>query len=328
MGVEVFPQPQPVSNASGRPVGQPTLSGAPLVSGSHRLAVEHLRKVYPTGLVALDDVTFSAGVGVLGLLGPNGAGKTTLIEILATLLSPTAGRVFFDDIDLVRHPQRIRTILGYLPQSFGLYPNLTVRQFLHFAATLCGLRGRRLRERIAAATEMVHIESLHSRNMRGLSGGERQRVGIAQALLGDPRLLIVDEPTSGLDPQERLHFRNLLFDLGRDRVVILSTHLVKDVEFSCTDLVVLHHGRILYRGFPPDLVETARDRTWEFDLAPGEFDHVRDRFQLVTFIEDERGGFRARVISDGPPVPGAWTVAPNLEDAYILLVGTEGRRDE
>jgi ABC-type multidrug transport system ATPase subunit len=293
-----------------------------------RLVIEHLRKVYSNGFVALDDVSLTIGEGVVGLLGPNGAGKTTLIEILATLLAPTAGRVTFDATDLLRHPQKIRRLLGYLPQTFGLYPNLTVAQFLRFAGRLCGLGGRRLHGRIGEVSEMVRIEHLASRALRGLSGGERRRLGIAQALLNNPRLLVVDEPTSGLDPQERLHFRNLLFDLGRGRVVILSTHLVKDVEFSCGDMIVLHRGRVLFRGIPSELVAMARDKTWEFDIAPGEFDQAHERFHLVTFIEDANGSFRARVVSDGPPAEGAWKVEPNLEDAYILLVGSEGQAEE
>jgi len=301
---------------------------SPLEREGTRLVVERLRKVYSNGHVALDDVSLEIGEGVLGLLGPNGAGKTTLIEILATLLAPTSGKVRFDGVDVLRHPQRARRWLGYLPQTFGLYPNMAVAQFLGFAGRLCGLGGRRLRRRIDEVSAMAGIERLHGRSMKGLSGGERQRVGIAQALLNDPPLLIVDEPTSGLDPQERLHFRNLLFDLGRGRVVLLSTHLVKDVEFICTDMVVLHRGKVLYRGVPSELVTTARDKTWEFELTAGEFDQVRDRFQLVTFVEDDRGGFRARVVSDEPPVAVARAVEPNLEDAYVLLVGSEGQKDE
>jgi len=300
---------------------QPACHGA-------RLVIERLRKVYSNGFVALDDVSLAIGEGVVGLLGPNGAGKTTLIEILATLLEPTAGRVTFDGADLLRRPQRIRRFLGYLPQTFGLYPNLTVAQFLRFAGGLCGLGGQRLRRRIGEVGAMVRIEHLAGRALRGLSGGEQRRLGIAQALLNNPRLLVVDEPTSGLDPQERLHFRNLLFDLGRGRVVILSTHLVKDVEFSCSDMIVLHRGRVLFRGIPSELVAMASDRTWEFDIGPGEFDRAHERFHLVTFIEDESGSFRARVVAEGPPAEGARKVEPNLEDAYILLVGNEGQAEE
>jgi len=304
-----LPQPEPARNGA-------------------RLAIEDLRKVYSNGVVALDGISLQIGEGVLGLLGPNGAGKTTLIAILATLLAPTSGRVRFDDIDLLRHPQKARRRLGYLPQSFGLYPNLTVRQLLDWMGRLSGLGGRRLQARAREVAGMVRIEHLDDRRLGSLSGGERQRVGIAQALLNDPALLIVDEPTSGLDPQERLHFRNLLFDLGQGRVVVLSTHLVKDVEFSCSDMVVLHRGRVLYRGAPPDLVAAARDKTWEFEVAPGEFDQARERFQLVTILEDEKGGFRARVVAEESPREGAWKVEPNLEDAYILLVGGEGRAGE
>jgi ABC-type multidrug transport system ATPase subunit len=293
-----------------------------------RLVIEHLHKVYTNGVVALDDLSLELGHGVFGLLGPNGAGKTTLMEILATLLLPSAGRIRFDGIDLLRKPQRIRPLLGYLPQTFGLYPNLTIGQFLGLMGRLYGLGGRRLRARIDEVLERVNLVRLRKRPMRSLSGGEQRRTGIAQALLNEPQLLIVDEPTSGLDPQERLHFRNLLFDLGRKRVVILSTHLVKDVEFSCNDMIVLHHGQAIYRGAPLDLVGRAEGRTWEFAVAPGEFDTVRERFQLVTIRETGEGFYRARVVGDEPPLAQAEAVEPNLEDAYVLLVGGEGRADQ
>lgn len=293
-----------------------------------RLVIEHLCKTYSNGVVALDDVSLTIGEGVFGLLGPNGAGKTTLIEILATLLIPTSGRVQFDGIDVLRRPQKVRRRVGYLPQFFGFYPNLTVDQFLNLMGRLSGLRTRTRRQRVSEATAMVGIDQLGRRSLRTLSGGERQRLGIAQALLNDPPLLVVDEPTSGLDPQERLLFRNLLFDLGQGRVVVLSTHLVKDVEFSCADMVVLHRGRILFRGAPAELVAKARDKTWEFEIGSGEFDQARQDSRLVTVVEDEQGRFRARLVADSQPAPRAWNVEPNLEDAYILLVGGEGRAED
>jgi ABC-type multidrug transport system ATPase subunit len=287
-----------------------------------------LRKAYQNGVVALEDVSLEIGEGVFGLLGPNGAGKTTLIEILATLLIPTSGRIRFGSIDVRKQPRAVRRVLGYLPQTFGLYPNLTVTQFLKMMGRLNGLGGRRLRARVREVLGLVDMDALRRRPMRMLSGGETRRVGIAQALVNDPRLLIVDEPTSGLDPEERLRFRNLLFDLGRDRVVILSTHLVKDIEFSCSDMVVLHHGRLLYRGAPSDLIAAARGKTWEFDVSPAEIDPIRERHLLVTIVEDENGSFRARVVGEESPLERAWKVEPNLEDAYILLVGSEGRADQ
>jgi len=293
-----------------------------------RLSIKELRKVYPTGVVALDGLTLSVGEGVFGLLGPNGAGKTTLMEILATLLAPTSGRVEFEGIDIVRRPHEARRLLGYLPQSFDLFPNLRVVQFLVMMGRLYGLGGKRLRSRIGEAAEAAGIGHILRRPIKGLSGGERQRVGIAQALLSDPPLLIVDEPTSGLDPQERLQFRNLLFDLGRGRVVILSTHLVKDVEFSCTDMLVLHRGKALYRGTPAQLVASALGKAWEFEVAPSDFERVRREFLLVTIVEGDDGVFRARVVSDRRPKEEARQVEPNLEDAYVLLVGSEARAQE
>lgn len=311
-----------------KPDAQPQTEQDAIPAASDRVArleIGHLRKVYNNGVVALDDFSLSIGNGVLGLLGPNGAGKTTLMEILSTLLLPTSGRASFDGIDLVRKPDRIRRLLGYLPQIYGLYPNLTVAQFLRMMGRLHSLSGARLRRRVDEALDMVDLGRLRRRSLKALSGGERRRVGIAQALLNDPSLLIVDEPTSGLDPQERLRFRNLLYDLGQGRVVILSTHIVTDIEFSCSDMVVLHHGRILYRGAPSALIAEASGKTWEFRVSPEEFERVRDSFGLVGILEGERGSFRARVVSNDRPTPDAAPVDPNLEDAYILRVGAEGR---
>ena len=225
-----------------------------------RLEIAAVRKVYRGDVVALAGVTLTLEPGVLGLLGPNGAGKSTLMRILATLAPPTEGRVLWNGADLARDPDALRAVLGYLPQDFGVYPNLTPREFLEYLAAARGLRGAGVRKRIDALLELVNLADASRRPLGGFSGGMRQRVGIAQALLNDPQLLIVDEPTGGLDPEERVRFRNLLSDLAGHRIVILSTHIVSDVEAVATRIALLAHGRLLADAAPEDLLRAAEGR--------------------------------------------------------------------
>jgi ABC-2 type transport system ATP-binding protein len=212
------------------------------------LEIEDVGKQYPRGVTALSDVSLSLGPGVLGLLGPNGAGKSTLMRIVATVSRPTSGRVRWEGADLAVEPDRLRATLGYLPQDFGVYPNLSAIEFLEFMAAAKGLDRARTRPRIDQLLELVNLVDSRKRPIGGFSGGMRQRLGIAQALLNDPRLVIVDEPTAGLDPEERVRFRNLLSELAQDRVVILSTHIVSDVEAAATAIALLAKGRLLFFG--------------------------------------------------------------------------------
>jgi ABC-type multidrug transport system ATPase subunit len=221
------------------------------------LAVTDLRKDYPRKPRALDGLSLTLGPGVLGLLGPNGAGKSTLMRILATVAKPTAGSATWNGVDIVRNPNAIREVLGYLPQDFGVYPNLNAVEFLSYLAAVRGLSATAARKRIDELLVLVNLVEAQRRPLGGFSGGMRQRLGIAQALLNDPRLLIVDEPTVGLDPEERVRFRHLLEELSGERIVILSTHIVSDVEAIASDIAIVAAGRLLARGTPDELVRAS-----------------------------------------------------------------------
>jgi ABC-type multidrug transport system ATPase subunit len=219
-----------------------------------RLVVENLRKDYPRKPRALDGLSIALCPGVLGLLGPNGAGKSTLMRILATVAKPTSGTVRWNDVDIVSHPNAIREVLGYLPQDFGIYPNLSAVEFLSYLAAVRGLPAGAARKRIDELLVLVNLVEARKRPLGGFSGGMKQRLGIAQALLNDPKLLIVDEPTVGLDPEERVRFRQLLEELSGERIVILSTHIVSDVEAVASDIAIVAAGRLLARGTPAELM--------------------------------------------------------------------------
>ena len=221
------------------------------------LSVHELRKDYPRKPRALDGLSLELVPGILGLLGPNGAGKSTLMRILATVAKPTAGRVTWNGADIVASPNVVREVLGYLPQDFGVYPNLNAVEFLEYLAAVRGLDARRARKRIDDLLVLVNLVEARKRPLGGYSGGMRQRVGIAQALLTDPKLLIVDEPTVGLDPEERVRFRDLLGEMAGERIVILSTHIVSDVEAIASDIAIIGAGRLLARGSPAELAKRA-----------------------------------------------------------------------
>jgi len=224
------------------------------------LTIRDLRKDYPQKPRALDSLSLDLGPGVLGLLGPNGAGKSTLMRILATVARPTSGSVTWCGTDVLRSPNAVRTVLGYLPQDFGIYPNLTAVEFLEYLAAVRGLPAVAAKRRIEELLVLVNLVDARKRPLGGYSGGMRQRVGVAQALLNDPKLLIVDEPTVGLDPEERVRFRELLLELSGERVVLLSTHIVSDVEAAASDIAIIAGGKLIARGDPTALVRQARER--------------------------------------------------------------------
>src|SRR5437763_9992729 len=219
-----------------------------------KLTIEGVGKSYRGKVWALRDFSLELGSGVLGLLGPNGAGKSTLMRILATITRPTSGGVLWNGTDIANKPDALRDVLGYLPQDFGIYPNLTVVEFLDYLAAVKGIRAANARKRIRDLLDIVNLSDAARRPLGGFSGGMRQRVGIAQALLNDPKLLIVDEPTAGLDPEERVRFRNLLSELGGERTVILSTHIVSDVEAAATEIALIARGRLLAHASPEKLL--------------------------------------------------------------------------
>jgi len=281
------------------------------------LSMRGLAKRYRGGVLALDDFSLEVGPGVLGLLGPNGAGKSTLMRILATVTRPTAGVATWNGADIAREPDRVREVLGYLPQDFGVYPNLSAREFLEYVAAAKGLDARAARARIDALLELVNLTEAARRPLGGFSGGMRQRVGIAQALLNDPRLLIVDEPTAGLDPEERVRFRNLLAELAGERVVILSTHIVSDVEAVAGHIALIQRGRLVRHASPEALVASAEGRVWEWPIAAEELPGLKQRV-VITGTARRSDGLRVRAVAPEPPAPEARSVTPTLEDACLM----------
>ena len=287
-----------------------------------RLVIDRVSKVYRGGVRALADFSLDLGPGVLGLLGPNGAGKSTLMRIIATLTKPTQGHVTWEGRDVASQPDAVREVLGYLPQDFGVYPNLSAVEFLEYLAAAKGLEPRAARRRIEELLELVNLGDARRRPLGGFSGGMRQRVGVAQALLNDPRLLIVDEPTGGLDPEERVRFRNLLAELPGERVVILSTHIVSDVEAVATDIAIIARGRLVAHQAPEALLHSVEGRTWELVLPSAELPALRQR-HLVSGTMRRGDGVQARVIAAEAPGPGARAAPPTLEDAYLDVLARE-----
>jgi len=281
-----------------------------------KLTIEDVSKVYSGKLWALKRFSLELGPGVLGLVGPNGAGKTTLMRILATITRATEGRVTWNGVDIARSPDALRAELGYLPQDFGVYPNLNAVEFLQYLAAVRGLTGRLARRRIDELLEVVNLLEARKRPLGSFSGGMKQRIGIAQALLNDPKLLIVDEPTAGLDPEERVHFRNLLSELAGQRVVILSTHIVSDVEATATQMAVISHGRLVTHTSPEALLKSVAGKVWEWVIPSSALAKVKESFLLSAAIR-RSDGVHVRVVDEESPHPDAAPIPPTLEDAYL-----------
>ena len=282
------------------------------------LAIEKVTKAYKRGVVALRNFSLGLKPGVLGLLGPNGAGKTTLMTILAAITKATEGRVLWNGVDVAREPDVLRSVLGYLPQDFGVYPNLNAWEFLEYLAAVKGLDGAVARRRIGELLEVVNLTDASKRPLGGFSGGMRQRVGIAQALLNDPQLLIVDEPTAGLDPEERVRFRNLLSDLSGERIVILSTHIVSDVEATATDIALIAKGTLVAHASPEELLRQVEGRVWEWVIQSAEANAAKQRY-LISSTTRRSDGMHVRVLTDEPPA-NATPLPPSLEDAYLFCL--------
>lgn len=276
-------------------------------------------KVYRGGVRGVDRVTLRLGPGLVGLLGPNGAGKSSLMRIAATVTRPTSGQVLFDGTDAVARPDALRRNLGYLPQDFGVYPHLSAREFLSYLAAVKGIPARTARTRIGELLELVDLAGAGRRPLGKYSGGMLRRVGIAQALLSDPRVLIVDEPTAGLDPEQRVLFRNLLADLAADRVVLLSTHIVSDVESVASDIAIMAHGKIATRGTPQDILRQAEGRVWEMTVPQDALARLRERHLISRMIRTGTG-VRVRLLAPAAPDASAVLVPPDLEDAYLAIV--------
>ena len=284
------------------------------------MKIEGVSKQYNTKNWGLRDFTLELHTGVLGLLGPNGAGKSTLMRILATITKATSGRVTWNGTDIAKSPDVLRGVLGYLPQDFGVYPNLTVVEFLEYMAAIKGLDSKSAKKRIDELLQVVNLVEAVKRPLGGYSGGMKQRVGIAQALLNDPKVLIVDEPTVGLDPEERVRFRNLLSDLSGERIVVLSTHIVSDVEATATRIALVNKGQLLRESAPEDLLKEIENRVWEWTVISDELITLKQK-HIVSGTIRRSDGVQVRVVSEIQPDPNAQSISPNLEDAYLYFIG-------
>jgi len=289
-----------------------------------QLAIENVGKQYRRDFWSLRDFTLTLEPGVLGLLGPNGAGKSTLMWILATITKPTTGRVTWNGTDVAQSPNELREALGYLPQDFGIYPNLNAVEFLDYLAAMKGLDAKTSRQRIDELIQVVNLVDAAKRPLGGYSGGMKQRVGIAQALLNDPQLLIVEKPTAGLDPEERVRFRNLLSDLSGNCIVILSTHIVSDVEATATHIALIRNGQLLQHATPEKLLAHIEGKVWEWTVSSEELTALKQQY-LISGTIRKSDGVLVRAVCDTRPAPQAQSVAPRLEDAYLDYV-TDDRK--
>jgi ABC-type multidrug transport system ATPase subunit len=283
------------------------------------LHIDHVSKRYRRDFLAVDQVTMRLQPGVIGLLGQNGAGKSSLMRILATITKPTEGKVLWDGVDISKNPDELRKVLGYLPQEFGVYPHLNAVEFLQYIAAIKGITGRTAKQRIEELLQLVNLTESSKRPLGGYSGGMRHRVGIAQALLNDPKLLIVDEPTVGLDPEERIRFRNLLSDLSRERIVIFSTHIVSDIESTASEIAVMQKGKILSHTDPEAMLYRIHGKVWEMLIPSDKLQEAKQKW-LISGTIRRTEGVQIRVVSIDKPSIEAKKVSPSLEDAYLYMI--------
>jgi ABC-type multidrug transport system ATPase subunit len=284
------------------------------------LRIENLSKTYPNGVKALDNVSLEISNGMFGLLGPNGAGKSSLMRTLATLQEADSGSAMLNDIDILNQPAELRKVLGYLPQEFGVYPRITAEQLLDHVAILKGIaNGKERKELVHYLLQKVNLFDKRSKSVKGFSGGMKQRVGIAQALIGNPQLIIVDEPTAGLDPGERNRFHNLLADVGQDVVVILSTHIVDDVRELCASMAIMNLGKIVYHGSPVAVLEQLNGKVWMKAVDREEVDTYRSAHHVIS-DKMVAGRPQIHVLSESQPGDGFTAVAPNLEDVFFVKI--------
>ena len=287
------------------------------------LTIEHLSKTYPNGVRALNDLTLRIPTGMFGLLGPNGAGKSTLMRTIATLQEPDSGSVMLGDLDVLREKDQVRRLLGYLPQEFGVYPRLPAQAMLSHLAALKGIPPGEMKETVGALLRQTNLWDDRKRRLDTFSGGMKQRFGIAQALLGDPKLIIVDEPTAGLDPTERLRFHNLLSQIGENIVVILSTHIVEDVSDLCSRMAIISKGEVLLTGEPASAIERLDGRIWSRVVERGDLaDHERDHNVISTRLSGGRTVIH--VYADERPDDGFERVRTELTDVYFSTLKRAG----
>jgi len=288
-----------------------------------KLTIKNLSKTYPNGVQALKNVSLTLGNGMFGLLGPNGAGKSSLMRTIATLQEADEGSVFFDGLDMLANKTQVRRLLGYLPQEFGVYPRISAEQMLDHVAKLKGVAnaGER-RELVDALLDNVNLFEYRKRKLGTFSGGMKQRFGIAQALVGNPKLIIVDEPTAGLDPAERNRFYNLLSHLGENTIVILSTHIVEDVSTLCAEFAIISQGEVLYTGTPDAAIREIEGNIYSKAIEKIDLAQYKERFALIS-TQLKAGKLSIRIFSEQDPGERFESVTPGLEDIYFRYAGTK-----
>ena len=279
------------------------------------LTIEKVSKRFRAGNYGVRDLSLEVKSGVIGLLGPNGAGKTTLMQMIATITRPTSGRILFHGEDVVKRPNALRRRLGYLPQDFGVYDNLTATEFLTYFAALKGVRSK---QRVMEMLESVNLHGVANRTVGGFSGGMKQRLGIAQALINDPELVIVDEPTAGLDPEERVRFRNVLSEIGFGKLVILSTHIVSDVESIATEIAVMKNGALLTMATPETMLRMCEGHVWQSVVSSEQFEQLRTTLKISSAVR-KPDGVHIRFVGSSPAI-AAEAAEPELEDAFLYLM--------
>ncbi|MCB0297552.1 MAG: ABC transporter ATP-binding protein [Calditrichaeota bacterium] len=286
-----------------------------------QISIQNLSKIYGQQKRALDDVSLQIESGLFGLLGPNGAGKTTLMRILVTLMEPTSGQVLVDGRDLQHYRKEIRAISGYLPQGFSAFSKIRTWEFLDYCARLSGLKAKAARrDAVDAMLEKVGLFEARDRMAKKLSGGMKRRLGIAQALIGDPKLLIVDEPTTGLDPEERIRFRNILADMGHsERIIILSTHIVGDISSTCNDMALLNQGRVGFHGPPEQFIRQAAGHAFQLEVSDRDLPRIKEKYAVISTIPAERG-WLVQVVANRLEEPAGKTIEPDLEHAYVYFM--------
>ena len=286
-----------------------------------KLSVKNLSKTYKNGVKALDGVNLEIGVGMFGLLGPNGAGKSSLMRTIATIQSPDTGEVFFNDINVLKDNISLRKILGYLPQTFGVYSKMTADSLLNYFAVLKGVSNKKERvELIKKLLEITNLEDARWKNVSGFSGGMKQRFGIAQLLINNPKLIIVDEPTAGLDPAERQRFLNVLREVGSNSTVIFSTHIVEDVKELCNNMAIMNNGRILKQIKPEDSTKELKDKIWTKIVEKTEIESLNNKLNILSTSFNPDNSMNIRVYSEISPEKGFKKVDPNLEDVYFTTL--------
>jgi len=289
-----------------------------------KIEINGLNKVYPNGNHALKDVSMTIENGMFGLLGPNGAGKSSLMRILVTLAKPSSGQILVNGLDLQKNRKEIRSMLGYLPQDFRFFAKLRTYEFLDYIARLAGMnQSSKRKDAVEKMLEEVGLYEARNRFANNLSGGMKRRLGIAQALIGDPQIIIVDEPTTGLDPEERIRFRNLLTRISeRDVVIILSTHIVGDISSTCTDMALMNKGTLAFKGSPEQLINQARNYVWRISATNTEYLEIQDKYPIISSIPSEEG-WEVQVVSKSINGYAGEQIEPNLEHAYVNFMENE-----